>query len=244
MSGGGRALGERLGGRQPVRLCQHAEPSAPSRPSCLSPHQKPHLSPPLPFLPAALTASPAFHSKFQYLSSTLLRISSQLNGVLGVLGGLNPPPPLASTPAPGPPWSSRSTPLPACPAQVSASPPASRPHGAWDPGLSLGLSASVTQTVDDLLMAKWRKYFPGKPPPPPSPRAVSSSADPSGTPGSAFGWAALQLGAPWVTTAQRNPKGPWCDPRASHHGTVGRHSRSVLMKSHCAEGGTGAQAVM
>ncbi|XP_044775186.1 centrosomal protein of 164 kDa isoform X1 [Neomonachus schauinslandi] len=114
-----------------------------------------------------LTASATFPYKFQYLSSSLQRISSQLNGVLSMLGSLNPqpPPPLfASTPAPTPPRDCRSTSIPACPslARVSAWPPAvpTSTQWAWDPGLGSTLSSSVAQTVDDFLLEKWRKYFP------------------------------------------------------------------------------------
>ncbi|XP_034521738.1 centrosomal protein of 164 kDa isoform X14 [Ailuropoda melanoleuca] len=112
-----------------------------------------------------LPASPTFPYEFHYLSSSLQRISSQLNGVLSMLGSLNPqpPPPLfASTPAP--PRKPRSTPMPACPslARVSAWPPAvpTSAQWAWDPGLGPVLSSSVAQTVDDFLVEKWRKYFP------------------------------------------------------------------------------------
>ncbi|XP_004415095.1 PREDICTED: centrosomal protein of 164 kDa [Odobenus rosmarus divergens] len=114
-----------------------------------------------------LTASATFPYKFHYLSSSLQRISSQLNGVLSMLGSLNPqpPPPLfTSTPAPTPPRDLGSTPIPACPslARVSAWPPAvpTSTQWAWGPGLGPTLSSSVAQTVDDFLLEKWRKYFP------------------------------------------------------------------------------------
>ncbi|XP_077915074.1 centrosomal protein of 164 kDa isoform X19 [Halichoerus grypus] len=121
-------------------------------------HSLPHFN---------LTASATFPYKFQYLSSSLQRISSQLNGVLSMLGSLNPqpPPPLfASTPAPTPPRDRRNTSIPACPslARVSAWPPAvpTSTQWAWDPGLGPTLSSSVAQTVDDFLLEKCRKYFP------------------------------------------------------------------------------------
>uniref|UniRef100_A0A452T4U7 Centrosomal protein of 164 kDa n=1 Tax=Ursus maritimus TaxID=29073 RepID=A0A452T4U7_URSMA len=114
-----------------------------------------------------LTASATFPYEFHYLSSSLQRISSQLNGVLSMLGSLNPqpPPPLfASTPAPTLPRKPRSTPMPVCPslARVSAWPPAvpTSAQWAWDPGLGPTLSSSVAQTVDDFLVEKWHKYFP------------------------------------------------------------------------------------
>ncbi|XP_032724481.1 centrosomal protein of 164 kDa-like isoform X5 [Lontra canadensis] len=114
-----------------------------------------------------LTASATLPYKFHYLSSSLQRISSQLNGVLSMLGGLNlqPPPPFfTSTPVPAPPRNPRSTPVPACPslARVSAWPPVepTTTQWAWDPGLGPTLSSSVAQSVDDFLLEKWRKYFP------------------------------------------------------------------------------------
>ncbi|XP_047547673.1 centrosomal protein of 164 kDa isoform X6 [Lutra lutra] len=114
-----------------------------------------------------LTASATLPYKFHYLSSSLQRISSQLNGVLSMLGGLNLPPPppfFTSTPVPAPPRNPRSTPVPACPslARVSAWPPVepTTTQWAWDPGLGPTLSSSVAQSVDDFLLEKWRKYFP------------------------------------------------------------------------------------
>ncbi|KAG8522247.1 Centrosomal protein of 164 kDa, partial [Galemys pyrenaicus] len=95
-----------------------------------------------------------------YLSSSLQRISSQLNGVLSMLGNANPALPLFSaTPVHGPQQSSRRTPIPAY------TPPAPAPsvstQWAWDPGLGSRLpSSAVAQTVDDYLAEKWRKYFP------------------------------------------------------------------------------------
>ncbi|XP_061059573.1 centrosomal protein of 164 kDa isoform X9 [Eubalaena glacialis] len=117
----------------------------------------PHIGP---------TPSPTFPNKIHYLSSSLQRISSQLNGVLSVLGSLNtqPPPLFTSTPAPLPTQASRSTPAPSYPslARVSASSPAppTSTQWAWDPELGPRLSSSVAQTVDDFLVEKWRKYFP------------------------------------------------------------------------------------
>ncbi|MXQ81535.1 hypothetical protein E5288_WYG006048 [Bos mutus] len=113
-----------------------------------------------------LTPSPTFPNKIHYLSSSLQSISSQLNGVLGVLGSLNaqPPPLFTSTPVPLPTQASRSTLAPPHPSLTrgSASSPA-RPVSAqwtWDPGLGPRLSSSAAQTVDDFLVEKWRKYFP------------------------------------------------------------------------------------
>ncbi|XP_064338158.1 centrosomal protein of 164 kDa isoform X10 [Camelus dromedarius] len=118
----------------------------------------PHIGP---------TLHPTFPHKIHYLSSSLQRISSQLNGVLSVLGSLNTqplPPLLTSTPAPLPPRASRSTPTVPCPpsARVSAlsSDTPMSTQWAWDPGLGPRLSSSVAQTVDDFLVEKWHKYFP------------------------------------------------------------------------------------
>ncbi|XP_059037800.1 centrosomal protein of 164 kDa isoform X3 [Mustela lutreola] len=114
-----------------------------------------------------LTASATLPYKYHYLSSSLQRISSQLNGVLSMLGSLNPqpPPPLfTSTPVPAPPRNPRSNPIPACSslARVSAWPPLepTTTQWAWDPGLGPTLSSSVAQSVDDFLLEKWHKYFP------------------------------------------------------------------------------------
>uniref|UniRef100_A0A667ILV7 Centrosomal protein of 164 kDa n=1 Tax=Lynx canadensis TaxID=61383 RepID=A0A667ILV7_LYNCA len=106
-----------------------------------------------------------FPNKIYYLSSSLQRISSQLNGVLSMLGSLNPQPPLplfTSTPAHVPPRAAGSTSIPACPSRLSPSPLAtpSSTQWAWDPGLGPRLSSSAAQTVDDFLVEKWRKYFP------------------------------------------------------------------------------------
>uniref|UniRef100_A0ABI8A2V5 WW domain-containing protein n=1 Tax=Felis catus TaxID=9685 RepID=A0ABI8A2V5_FELCA len=118
---------------------------------------------PLPHL--NLTTSATFPNKIYYLSSSLQRISSQLNGVLSMLGSLNPQPPLplfTSTPAHVPPRAAGSTSIPACPSRLSPSPLAtpSSTQWAWDPGLGPRLSSSAAQTVDDFLLEKWRKYFP------------------------------------------------------------------------------------
>ncbi|XP_051012295.1 centrosomal protein of 164 kDa [Acomys russatus] len=124
---------------------------------------------PLPHITAP--PSSADPNKIHYLSSSLQRISSELNGVLNVLGSLNsqappqflsgqpPPPPLSSSL-----WSSKSVPGPAYssltkPSSLSSVTPAST-QWAWDPGQGSKLSASSSQTVDDFLLEKWRKYFP------------------------------------------------------------------------------------
>ncbi|XP_076968916.1 centrosomal protein of 164 kDa isoform X11 [Tamandua tetradactyla] len=122
-------------------------------------------SPPLPQITS--TPCPTFPNKIQYLSSSLQRISSELNGVLSMLGSLNthPPPPLfTSTPAQISPMSSGSTSVPTYSSLARASAPSPinpmPTRWAWDPGLGPRLSSSVAQTVDDFLVEKWRKYFP------------------------------------------------------------------------------------
>ncbi|XP_045694260.1 centrosomal protein of 164 kDa isoform X8 [Phyllostomus hastatus] len=122
---------------------------------------------PLPHI--GLTESPTLLNKIHYLDSSLQRISSQLNEVLSMLGVLNTqpsPPLLTSTSAQIPPPSCRSALLPthASPGRVSASSPAKpmSTQWAWAPGPGPRLSSSVTQTVDDFLVEKWRKYFPSK----------------------------------------------------------------------------------
>ncbi|XP_058519835.1 centrosomal protein of 164 kDa isoform X2 [Ochotona princeps] len=117
------------------------------------------------------TPSLFFPTKIHHLSSSLQRISSELNGVLSMLGSLNTPPPLlplqplfTSTQAPFPPRPSKGIPTPAyrslTPLSASSPVPPVSTQWAWDPGLGPRLSSSVAQTVDDFLLEKWRKYFP------------------------------------------------------------------------------------
>ncbi|XP_077903195.1 centrosomal protein of 164 kDa isoform X6 [Ictidomys tridecemlineatus] len=112
------------------------------------------------------TSSTIFPNKINYLSSSLQRISSELNSVLNILGSLStqPPPSLSNSwPSQFLPRSSKSTPLPSYPFmnRVPSSSPVTpvSTQWAWDPGLGPRLP-SVTQTVDDFLLEKWRKYFP------------------------------------------------------------------------------------
>ncbi|EGW10876.1 Centrosomal protein of 164 kDa [Cricetulus griseus] len=116
----------------------------------------PHITP---------TPSSADTNKIHYLSSSLHRISSELNGVLNVLGSLNsqlppqvlssqPPPPLLTSSL----RSSKNVPSPAYSllTKPSASPsvtPTST-QWAWDPGQGTKVSSS-SQTVDDFLLEKW-----------------------------------------------------------------------------------------
>ncbi|XP_021495427.1 centrosomal protein of 164 kDa isoform X2 [Meriones unguiculatus] len=124
-----------------------------------------------------LTPSSADPNKIHFLSSSLQRISSELNGVLNVLGSLNSqasPQVLSSQPPPPPPpppplltsslRSSKNVPGPAYSpltklSSLSSVSPAST-QWAWDPGQGTKLSSSSSQTVDDFLLEKWRKYFP------------------------------------------------------------------------------------
>uniref|UniRef100_A0A5F9DLK7 Centrosomal protein of 164 kDa n=1 Tax=Oryctolagus cuniculus TaxID=9986 RepID=A0A5F9DLK7_RABIT len=123
--------------------------------------------------PATPTPSPIFPTKIHHLSSSLQRISSELNAVLSMLGSLGTPPPppppppqplFACTPAPFSARPSKSVPTPAYPSltPIPAASPVSpvSTSWAWDPGLGPRLSSSVAQTVDDFLLEKWRKYFP------------------------------------------------------------------------------------
>ncbi|XP_040585775.1 centrosomal protein of 164 kDa isoform X2 [Mesocricetus auratus] len=121
----------------------------------------PHITP---------TPSSADPNKIHYLSSSLHRISSELNGVLNVLGSLNSQiPPQALSSQPPPPLltsslrSSKNVPAPAYSllTKPSTSPSATPTSSqwAWDPGQGTKLS-SCSQTVDDFLLEKWRKYFP------------------------------------------------------------------------------------
>ncbi|KAL2807334.1 centrosomal protein of 164 kDa isoform 2, partial [Daubentonia madagascariensis] len=128
--------------------------SSESSDSCSSPHI--NLSP-----------SPIFPDKIHDLSSSLQRISSQLNTVLGLLSSLNaqPPPLFTSTPAHVSLRAPKSTPAPTyCPslARASASSPVApmSTQWAWGPAVGPRMSSSVPQAVDDFLLEKWRKYFP------------------------------------------------------------------------------------
>ncbi|XP_028722274.1 centrosomal protein of 164 kDa isoform X2 [Peromyscus leucopus] len=125
---------------------------------------------PLPHITS--TPSSADPNKIHYLSSSLQRISSELNGVLSVLGSLNsqpPPPPQGLSGQPPPPplpsslRSSKSAPAPAYSLLTKPSPSSSvtstSTQWAWDPGQGTKLSSS-SKTVDDFLLEKWRKYFP------------------------------------------------------------------------------------
>ncbi|XP_020845331.1 centrosomal protein of 164 kDa isoform X4 [Phascolarctos cinereus] len=110
-------------------------------------------------------------NKIRYLSSSLQRITNELNGVLSVLGTLNiqPSPILTSTQVQMPSMPCKTTPISSHPSmtRVSAPTPLAPSTGiplptqwAWDPGVSSGLTSSVAQSVDNFLVEKWHKYFP------------------------------------------------------------------------------------
>lgn len=129
----------------------------------------------LPVTPTPTSADP---NKIHYLSSSLQRISSELNGVLNVLGSLNSqPPPQGLGSQPPPPLftsslrSSKNVLDPAYSSQAKLSSLSSitpmSTQWAWDPGQGTKLtSSSSSQTVDDFLLEKWRKYFPCRSLPP------------------------------------------------------------------------------
>ncbi|XP_076214470.1 centrosomal protein of 164 kDa isoform X2 [Aptenodytes patagonicus] len=103
--------------------------------------------------------------KIQYLTDSLQRITSELNGVLGVLGSLNnrQSPLFASTPCDGVPLSTYAS-LAGLQAGGSLVPPAGVSlvdQWAWSTGLSSSRSFVAGQSVDTILAEKWRKYFPG-----------------------------------------------------------------------------------
>ncbi|NWS63983.1 CE164 protein, partial [Chunga burmeisteri] len=102
--------------------------------------------------------------KIQYLTDSLQHITSELNGVLGVLASLNnhQPPRFTSTPCDG-------LSLPTCASLAglraggSLVPPTRVSLDQWtcSPGLSSSRSFAAGQSVDSILAEKWHKYFPG-----------------------------------------------------------------------------------
>ncbi|XP_075579496.1 centrosomal protein of 164 kDa [Pelecanus crispus] len=103
--------------------------------------------------------------KIQYLTDSLQRITSELNGVLGVLGSLNnrQSPLFTSTPRDGVPLSTYAS-LAGLQAGGSLVPPAAVSlvdQWAWSAGLSSSRSFAAGQSVDSILAEKWHKYFPG-----------------------------------------------------------------------------------
>ncbi|XP_032304950.1 centrosomal protein of 164 kDa isoform X10 [Coturnix japonica] len=109
--------------------------------------------------------------KIQYLTNSVQHITSELNGVLGILSSLNTlqSPLFTSTQVPlqvscdSIPLSTYST-LAGSQAGASSRPSAgvSVPdQWAWGTGLSSSRSFLAGQSVDRFLAEKWRKYFPG-----------------------------------------------------------------------------------
>lgn len=109
-------------------------------------------------------------NKVQYLSDSLQRITSELNGVLSVLGSLSNPglPTYTSSPIQVPPAPPTGLPLSTYTSLArvqAATGPFPSPHvglsnkWAWSPTLNTNL-ASASQSVDTILMEKCRKYFP------------------------------------------------------------------------------------
>ncbi|XP_019398631.1 PREDICTED: centrosomal protein of 164 kDa isoform X1 [Crocodylus porosus] len=110
--------------------------------------------------------------RIQHLTDSLRRISSELSGVLSILGSLShqQSPLFASTTVPLSPLPRDGIPLSTYTslARVQAAgplvPPASLPlanQRSWSTGLHSGLSSTASQSVDSMLAEKWRKYFPG-----------------------------------------------------------------------------------
>ncbi|NXU29125.1 CE164 protein, partial [Thalassarche chlororhynchos] len=103
--------------------------------------------------------------KIQYLTDSLRRITSELNGALGILGSLNnrQSPLFTSTPCDGVPLSTYAS-LAGLQAGASLVPPAGVSlvdQWAWSTGLSSSRSLAAGQSVDSILAEKWHKYFPG-----------------------------------------------------------------------------------
>nr|XP_056716229.1 centrosomal protein of 164 kDa [Euleptes europaea] len=129
-----------------------------------SPHKIVDLKPDVQF---------AQSDKIQYLTESLQRITSDLNGVLGFLSSFSNqlPPRFPSTPGPMSPLPKDSSiPLAAyislahahsaSPFVPSPGPPLTN-HWAWRAGLGPRLATSPGQAVDSMLAEKWHKYFPG-----------------------------------------------------------------------------------
>ncbi|XP_067166271.1 centrosomal protein of 164 kDa isoform X4 [Apteryx mantelli] len=109
--------------------------------------------------------------KIHYLTDSLQRITTELNGVLGILGSLNnrQSPLFTSTQVPmqvpcdSVPLSTYAS-LAGVQAGGSLVPPAKVSmvdRWAWNTGLSSSHSFTAGQSVDSTLAEKWHKYFPG-----------------------------------------------------------------------------------
>ncbi|XP_053125776.1 centrosomal protein of 164 kDa isoform X4 [Hemicordylus capensis] len=124
------------------------------------PHHKTiDLKPVFPFPPL---------DKIQYLTDSLQRITSDLNGVLGFLSTFSKQQPslLVTSQGPMAPLSRDGIPLAASTSLAhaqSAAPsvPSPGPQWAWSARWAPSPSVLAGQTVDSMLMEKWRKYFPG-----------------------------------------------------------------------------------
>ncbi|KAM6238349.1 LOW QUALITY PROTEIN: centrosomal protein of 164 kDa [Porphyrio hochstetteri] len=107
--------------------------------------------------------------KVQSLAESLQCITSELNGVLGILGSLNNrQPPLFSAPRDGVPLSTYTSLAglqPGGSLGSSTGVPLAGPW-AWSTGLSSSRSSKAGQSVDRILVEKWHKYFPGGVPSP------------------------------------------------------------------------------
>ncbi|NXG39025.1 CE164 protein, partial [Dromaius novaehollandiae] len=109
--------------------------------------------------------------KIQYLTDSLHRITSELNGVLGILGSLNnrQSPLFTSTQVPvqvpcdGVPLAAYASlaGVQAGGSSVPSSKASLVDRWAWNAGLSSSRSFTAGQSVDSTLAEKWHKYFPG-----------------------------------------------------------------------------------
>lgn len=104
--------------------------------------------------------------KVRFLTESVMRISSELNRVLGVLGSLsNQQPPLfTSTPRDSTPVSTCAS-LPGLHAGGSLLPPPRTSlvdQLAWSSEVSSSNSSAAGRSADSILADKWHKYFPGE----------------------------------------------------------------------------------
>ncbi|XP_054658962.1 centrosomal protein of 164 kDa isoform X2 [Grus americana] len=103
--------------------------------------------------------------KIHYLTESLRHITSELNGVLGVLDSLNDRQSrlFTSTPCDGVPISTYTSlaGLQAGGSLVSPAGVSLVDPWAWSTGLSSSRSFAAGQSVDSILAEKWHKYFPG-----------------------------------------------------------------------------------
>lgn len=133
----------------------------------------------LPFLPSADFRTDFWpvlqQDKIQHLRDSVQSITSELNGVLGLLDSLShhQPPLLTSTLHKG-------IPLPTYPSLGShgggsslGNPPRASPLDQWARSNGLSSTYSISgQSVDNMLTEKWHRYFPGE-----SPGLIPPSSD-------------------------------------------------------------------